>query len=259
MTSLLRVSLVQSELAWENRSANLRHLAGKLAHLQEGQTDLLVLPEMFTTGFSMNAPQLAEPTEGEAYQWMAEQAQRLQAVVTGSIIAEDAGKYYNRLLWVRPDGSYEQYDKRHLFTLAKEEFTYSPGQKALLVELKGWLIMPLICYDLRFPVWSRNRYQYDLLLYVANWPAKRRVAWNALLAARAIENQAYTLGLNRVGEDGNGYPHAGDSSVYDYAGASLLHAAEIEGVFSVTLDKAKQEHFREKLRFLDDQDGFTLK
>lgn len=259
MTAPLRISLVQSELAWEDRRANLRQFDEKLTLLQEGQTDLLVLPEMFTTGFSMNAPQLAEPTEGEAYHWMAKQADRLQAVVTGSIIAEEEGKYYNRLLWVRPDGSYEQYDKRHLFTLAKEELTYSPGQEALLVELKGWKVMPLVCYDLRFPVWSRNRYEYDLLLYVANWPAKRRVAWNTLLPARAVENQAYTIGLNRVGEDGNGYPHAGDSSVYDFAGASLLQAAEVEGVFSVALDKSKQENFREKLRFLADRDTFTIK
>lgn len=259
MFSSLRVSLVQSELIWEDRSANLQQLAQKLSQLSSGQTDLVVLPEMFTTGFSMRAPQLAEPTRGEAYQWMAEQAARLQAVVTGSIIAEEDGAYYNRLLWVRPDGSYEQYDKRHLFTLAKEEMTYSPGQTALIVDLKGWKVMPLVCYDLRFPVWSRNRDHYDLLLYVANWPTKRRVAWQALLTARAIENQAYTIGLNRVGEDGNGYPHSGDSAVYDFAGAALLQAAEVEGVFTITLDKAKQEQFREKLRFLDDQDDFTIK
>ncbi len=258
MSKLLTVSLVQSVLHWENRAANLRHFSQHLSGLKAGDTDLVLLPEMFTTGFSMNAAALAEPTEGEAYRWMAQQASRLQAVVTGSIIAGEDGNYYNRLLWVRPDGSYAQYDKRHLFTLAKEEETYTAGREALFTELKGWKVMPLICYDLRFPVWSRNRERYDLLLYIANWPAKRRTAWKALLAARAIENQAFTLGLNRVGEDGNGFPYSGDSAAYDYAGEPLLQSAQVEGVFTLTLDQEKQSEFRSKLRFLDDQDTFTI-
>lgn len=258
MKELLTVSLLQTELAWEDHTANFQYLDTMLSRLQPGQADLLILPEMFTTGFSMNAAELAEPTQGSAYHWMAEKAARLQTVVTGSFIAEVADQYYNRLLWVRPDGTFSHYDKRHLFTLAGEEKIYQPGQAHLLTELKGWTIMPLICYDLRFPVWSRNTMGYDLLIYVANWPSKRRVAWKSLLAARAIENQAYTIGVNRVGEDGNGYPHAGDTSVFDYAGAPLLQAADVESVFTLTLDPKKQDQFRSKLRFLDDRDAFTL-
>jgi predicted amidohydrolase len=207
----------------------------------------------------MNAAHLAEPTQGRAYQWMTEKAAHLHAVVTGSIIAEVDGQYFNRLLWVRPDGTFDSYDKRHLFTLAGEEKVYQPGQTHLLTELKGWTIMPLICYDLRFPVWSRNTMGYDLLIYVANWPSKRRNAWKSLLVARAIENQAYTIGVNRVGEDGNGFPHAGDTCILDYAGASLLQATDVESVFTVTLNPEKQDEFRSKLRFLDDRDIFELK
>lgn len=259
MKEQLTVSLLQTELAWEDPTANFGYLDMMLHRLQPGQTDLLVLPEMFTTGFSMNAAHLAEPIKGRAYQWMAEKAAHLQAVVTGSFIAEEAGKYYNRLLWVRPDGTFESYDKRHLFTLAGEEKIYHPGQSHLLTELKGWTIMPLICYDLRFPVWSRNTMGYDLLIYVANWPSKRRNAWKSLLVARAIENQAYTIGVNRVGEDGNGFPHAGDTCILDYAGASLLQVADVESVFTVSLDPGKQDEFRSKLRFLDDRDTFELR
>lgn len=258
MKEQLTVSLLQTELAWEDPAANFRYIDTMLSRLRAGQTDLVILPEMFTTGFSMNAADLAEPTQGKAYHWMAEKAAQLQAVVTGSFIAEVSGQYYNRLLWVRPDASFVHYDKRHLFTLAGEEKIYRPGQAHLLVELKGWTIMPLICYDLRFPVWSRNTIGYDLLLYVANWPSKRRVAWKSLLAARAIENQVYTIGVNRVGEDGNGYPHAGDSSVFDFEGTPLLQATDVESVFTLTLDPNKQDHFRSKLRFLDDQDAFEL-
>jgi len=258
MKETLTVSLVQASLVWEDRDANLQKFSELLSQLKQGDTELVVLPEMFTTGFSMNAAALAEPTEGEAFRWMAEQAGRLDAVVTGSIIAEASGRYYNRLLWVRPDGTFSHYDKRHLFTLAKEEETYAPGEQPLYVHCQGWKVMPLICYDLRFPVWSRNREHYDLLLYVANWPAKRRAAWKALLKARAIENQAYTIGLNRVGEDGNGYPYTGDSGVFDYAGEPLLQASEVEGVFQLPLSKSKQDTFRQKLRFLNDQDQFSI-
>lgn len=258
MKEQLHITLVQTELAWENPDANFRYLSHQLKAVGAGQSDLIVLPEMFTTGFSMEAEQLAEPTEARTYAWMAEKAQALEAVVTGSFIAEVDEHYYNRLLWVRPDGSYECYDKRHLFTLAGEQHTYTAGNRHLLADLHGWKIMPLICYDLRFPVWSRNTVGYDLLLYVANWPSKRRTAWKQLLCARAIENQAYTIGVNRVGEDGNGYPHAGDSAVFDYAGEPLLQTADVEGAFTVPLHKAPQDKFRQKLRFLDDRDAFQL-
>jgi predicted amidohydrolase len=258
MKEQLRVSLVQSALSWEDRTSNLQRFDRHLERLAAGDTDIVVLPEMFTTGFTMNATAMAEPTNGNSLRWMKAQAARLDAVVTGSIIAEEGGLCFNRLLWVQPNGHYYQYDKRHLFTLAKEEETYTAGREQLIVEWRGWKIMPLICYDLRFPVWSRNQFQYDLLLYVANWPSMRRAAWRSLLTARAIENQAYTIGVNRVGEDGNGYPHSGDSSVHDYAGETLLHCAEVEGVFTVPLDKGEQAKFRDKLRFLADQDSFSI-
>lgn len=253
----LHATLVQTSLHWEDKKANLAQLGEKLAALSV-PSDLVVLPEMFTTGFTMNARPLAEPAEGPTWEWMAGQAARLNAVVTGSFIAEEGGRYYNRLLWVRPDGSYEQYDKRHLFTLAGEHEHYAPGNKRLVVELKGWKVLPLICYDLRFPVWARNVENYDLLLYVANWPEMRRNAWRTLLAARAIENQAYTLGVNRVGQDGNGYPYTGDTSAFDFAGEELLHATQVEGLFTVQLSCEKQQEFRNKLQFLADRDGFVM-
>ncbi len=257
-TNMLRLSLAQTTLSWEDPKGNLAHFAHLLSTLQPGQTDVVILPEMFTTGFSMSPKGLAEPTEGRAYHWMAQEAARLSAVVAGSIMVEENGQYFNRLLWVRPDGSYAYYDKRHLFTLAGEQEHYSPGQKPLLVQWKGWAIMPLICYDLRFPVWSRNQYRYDLLLYVANWPAMRIAAWDALLRARAIENQAYTVGVNRIGDDGNGYPHCGHSSVYDYSGGCRLLVSESAGIFTLSLEKKEQDQFRSKLAFLNDQDAFEI-
>ncbi len=253
----LRVTLVQSDLHWEDKAANLRQFTEKLNGLA-GVTSLVVLPEMFTTGFTMNAGPLAEPTDGPTLDWMRQQAHQLDAVVTGSIIARENGNYYNRLLWVRPDGTYQKYDKRHLFTLAEEQHTYTPGQERLLVELKGWTVLPLICYDLRFPAWSRNLEDYHLLLYVANWPEMRRRAWQSLLAARAIENQAYTIGLNRVGKDGKDFPYTGDSSVFDFAGEELLHLAQAEGVFTLRLSFEAQEAFRRKLPFLADRDGVRI-
>lgn len=254
---MLHVILVQTALHWEDRKGNLEALGKKLDRLS-GPAHLVVLPEMFTTGFTMNARPLAEPTEGPTFDWMARQASRLNAVVTGSMIAEENGLYYNRLLWVRPDGTYEKYDKRHLFTLAGEHEHYTPGQQRLVVELEGWKVLPLICYDLRFPVWARNTENYDLLIYTANWPEMRRQAWRTLLAARAIENQSYTLGVNRVGTDGNGFPYTGDSSAFDYAGEELLHAAQVEGLFTVQLSYEKQQDFRSKLQFLADRDRFVL-
>ena len=255
---MLHTTLVQAALHWEDKEANRQQLAGKLSTLSV-QTDLVVLPEMFTTGFTMNPQLLAEPTEGPTFEWMAGQAGRLGAVVAGSFIVEEDGIYFNRLLWVRPDGSYEKYDKRHLFTLAGEQEHYAPGHHRLIVELNGWKILPLICYDLRFPVWARNVEQYDLLIYVANWPEMRRQAWRTLLAARAIENQSFTLGVNRVGNDGNGFPYTGNSSAFDFAGEELLHASNVEGLFTLQLSYDEQQAFRKKLPFLSDQDRFEIK
>ena len=253
----LQVTLLQSHLIWEDKTANLAQFDQKLDQLTS-QSDLIILPEMFTTGFSMQPEKLAEPMDGPTVKWLSEKAQQTNAVVTGSFICIENGQYYNRLVWMQPDGQYFTYDKRHLFTLAKEHEHYSAGQKRLIVEWKGWKIMPLICYDLRFPVWSRNTEQYDLLVYVANWPEKRVNAWKSLLTARAIENQCYAIGVNRVGHDGNGIPHSGASSLVDYSGALLYQVNYQEDSFTTTLSLAPQNTFRNKLRFLDDRDKFQI-
>ncbi|MCB0641885.1 MAG: amidohydrolase, partial [Phaeodactylibacter sp.] len=223
-----------------------------------GKTDLIVLPEMFTTGFSMRSEDLAEPMDGPTVRWMQDQAEKLGAVLCGSFIAEERALYYNRLVWMRPDGQYFTYDKRHLFTLADEQDYFTPGSERLLVEWKGWTICPLICYDLRFPVWSRNNGNIDLLLYVANWPSKRRHAWKTLLRARAIENQCYTVGVNRIGTDANEHPYAGDSSCIDFAGEILYQAAQVEQVCQMELSHDAQESFRARFPFLRDADRFTI-
>ncbi len=253
----LRTSLVQVGLEWEDKQTNLVRLKDRLQALS-GQTDLVVLPEMFTTGFSMDPARLAEPLPGPTLEWMRERAAGLDAVVTGSFIATEGKGYYNRLIWMRPDGSWEHYDKRHLFTLAGEQHHYQPGKRRLTIDLKGWKVLPLICYDLRFPVWSRNAEDYDLLIYVANWPARRRHAWRTLLQARAIENQAYTIGVNRVGADGNGVYHSGDSTLVDAGGEALCSLAHEESILTLTLDLEKQREFREKFQFLPDRDIFHI-
>ena len=253
----LTVSLIQVSMEWENISANLKTFEEKLAKINQA-TDIIVLPEMFTTGFSMSAVALAEPMDGRTIQWLTKQAAKYDAVVTGSFIAKENGQYYNRLIWMQPDGHFEQYDKRHLFTLAKEHNTYTAGTKKLVVNYKGWKICPLVCYDLRFPVWSRNVEQYDLLIYVANWPDRRREAWKALLRSRAIENQAYTIGVNRVGKDEKDLYYSGDSSLFDYQGELIYQVAHQQDIFTATLSKSDQDIFRSKLNFLADRDSFQI-
>ncbi|GAB5553826.1 MAG: nitrilase family protein [Saprospiraceae bacterium] len=257
MPNQLRVTLVQAHLAWENISQNLAHFTRLLAPLS-GQTDLVLLPEMFTTGFSMQAAALAEEIPGTTFSWMLNQAQKLDAAVVGSLIVKEADQYYNRLLFVRPDGTFEQYDKRHLFTLAGEHEAYIAGQQNISIEWKGWKLRPQICYDLRFPVWSRNTDDYDLIFYLANWPNKRRNAWMNLLAARAIENQAYCIGVNRVGVDEKGHQYTGDSSVYDYSGELLSQITNQEACVTVQLELQTQVDFRSKLNFLADRDDFRV-
>ena len=212
----LNVAIVQSSIHWENRSLSLQHFADHLASLEGKNVDVVVLPEMFTTGFSMNASAVAESfsDEMESLAFMRHWSHKLDAVVTGSVSVEESGKYYNRLFWVRPDGTFSCYNKRHLFRMADEHQTYTAGDSLLVENWRGWKICPLICYDLRFPVWSRNRNDYDLLLYVANWPERRRTAWMKLLPARAIENQCYLVAVNRVGTDGKNMVYAGDSAAY---------------------------------------------
>lgn len=254
----LRVTIIQTELHWQDAAANRQMFSEKLAATQPA-TDLIVLPEMFTTGFSMDAAGLAEEADGTTLQWMKELAAKHEAVLTGSVIVKEEDNYYNRLYWVRPDGTYEHYDKRHLFRMAKEHHTYTAGKEKLLVELKGWNICPLVCYDLRFPVWSRNvSSQYDLVLYVANWPKPRANAWSILLQARAVENLSYVVGVNRVGTDGNGHPYSGDSAIIHPKGYKLLETTEVEGVHTITLSKQELTDFRQAFPAHLDADHFTL-
>ena len=260
----MRVSLVQTALHWENPVANREMLSQTLATLR-GQTDLVVLPEMWTTGFTMNAAALAEPMDGPTVAWMRATARDLSAAVTGSFICLEEGHYFNRLLWMYPDGRCEVYDKRHLFGLAGENLSYTAGKKRLVVEWLGWRICPLICYDLRFPAWSRNQAPdanpekkpaYDLLIFVANWPERRRQHWQSLLIARAIENQAFTIGLNVIGQDGNGYEYAGDSALIDFAGQSIVQISRQAGVFTAKLSMEDLSNYRQQLPFLADSDHF---
>ena len=253
----LKVSLVQTHLHWNQKEENLRQLTAKLESLQD-QTDLVVLPEMFTTGFSMDAAAMAESMRGPTVTWLKKQAEKINAAVTGSFICEEHGKFYNRLVWVTPDGALATYDKRHLFTLAKEHHYYTPGKERLVVSWRGWKICPLICYDLRFPVWSRNTEAYDLLIYVANWPEPRRNAWSSLLVGRAIENQSYTIGVNRVGKDGKDMNYSGDSALVDYAGEELIKLTQQENIVTARLSFEAQQVFRRKLQFLPDRDQFEI-
>ena len=258
MMENLNIAILQANLHWENSSENLVMFNELLQQISE-KTDLIILPEMFSTGFSMNAENLAETMNGKSVEWMKKKAGELDSAITGSLIITENGKYYNRLFFVYPDGSYKTYDKRHTFTLAKEDETYTAGKERLVVELKGWKICPLICYDLRFPVYARNTEDYDVLIYVANWPEKRVNAWDALLKARAIENMSYCVGVNRTGEDGDGYVYNGHSAVYDCLGNAMT-ALDREAIFVEELE-LKRSHIREtreKLKFLEDRDDFSL-
>ena len=254
----LNVAIIQADLKWEDSVANRSLFSKEIAALSDS-VELIVLPEMFTTGFSMNAENLAEETNGETLLWMKEQAKLKDAAITGSVIITENGEFYNRLFFVFPDGTVQKYDKRHTFTLAKEDKTYTAGTERLIVNYKGWKICPLICYDLRFPVWARNTEDYDLLIYVANWPKKRVAAWDALLKARAIENMSFCIGVNRVGEDGDGFVYNGHSAIYDCLGAILTQQnAENEFAKEITLDKTHLENTRNQLKFLQDRDEFRL-
>lgn len=263
----ITVAAVQTMLHWEDRDANFRQFDLLLEQVEK-HTDLIVLPEMFTTGFSMNPAKLAEPANGPTLAWMRVQAAKHNAVITGSFIAEEGGNYFNRLLWVRPDGTFEQYDKRHLFRLAGEEKVFAAGDKKLIVDLHGWKVCPLVCYDLRFPVWSRNRWKYeggelsadyDLLIYVANWPERRSHPWKTLLMARAIENLSYVVGLNRIGNDGNFIFHSGESAIIDFKGEPLKSAIFAkEDIVTVTLTWQALAEFRTAFPAGMDGDEFSL-
>lgn len=252
----LMVALVQQIITPNAPDENLARYASALA-LMNKPVDLIVLPEVFTTGFCSSARQYAEAVDGRAYQWMQEQAAKFNAVVTGSLVVKEGDTYFNRLVWMRPDGSYVHYDKRHLFRMAGEHTRYAIGTERLLVELNGWRILPLICYDLRFPVWSRNRNDYDMLIYVANWPSARALHWNRLLQARAIENLSYVVGVNRVGMDEAEQHYTGDSSIYGPAGELIATSQEPE-VATVELFADHLISYRERFPAYLDADKFEL-
>ncbi len=256
MLEQLKVALVQSHLLWENPEANRNMFDEKLEHVPE-DVDLIVLPEMFTTGFTMNPEDIDIAEKFKTVDWMQHWAQEKDAALVGSIVNPEEDSFYNRLWFVKPDGM-SSYDKRHTFTLAGEDKVYSRGEKKLSESFRGFTFCPLICYDLRFPVWSRYTNNYDVLLYVANWPKPRITAWDTLLKARAIENMAYSIGVNRVGLDGLGYEYPGHSAVYDTLGNRIVYSDKDEVLYA-TLSKQHIKTNRDKLRFLEDRDEFILK
>jgi predicted amidohydrolase len=254
----MKIALIQTPLAWENPTENRSHLVQQITGFME-DVDLIVLPEMFASGFTMNPKAVAETMQGETISWLQHLAKAKDCAITGSLVIEENGNYYNRLVFVFPSGDIKTYDKRHLFTLAGEDKVYTAGIDKLIVEYKGFRICLLVCYDLRFPVFSRNVEDYDVLLYVANWPKPRVNAWDILLKARAVENMCYTIGVNRIGTDNNHLEYVGHSQAVDFLGNYLLEPQETEGVFIVKLDKNKMLETRSKLAFLNDKDTFEIR
>ena len=258
MSAQLNISIIQPDIAWEDKAANLRQYATYIEGIKE-KKEIVILPEMFSTGFSMAPEQLAEPMSGATVQWMMDMSRKHRCILTGSLIIEDEGKYYNRLLWVQPDGNVGHYDKRHLFGYADEDKHYSPGNKKLIAQVKGFKLCLLVCYDLRFPVWVRNQGDdYDAIVYVANWPERRSLAWKTLLQARAIENISYVIGVNRVGIDGKDINYNGDSSVFGPLGETIWQHSGSTAVHTVTLEKALVDDTRKQLPFLNDGDKFMI-
>lgn len=253
----MKIALIQSDLVWENPKANRIHFEEKINGINES-VDLIVLPEMFSTGFTMNPEAVAETMQGETVLWMQSLAKAKNVAITGSLVIEESGKFYNRMLFVFLSGEIQFYDKRHLFTLAGEDRVYTAGNQKLIVDYLGWKICLMVCYDLRFPVFSRNVENYDLLLYVASWPEKRVNAWDALLKARSIENMAYTIGVNRIGLDNNAHHYSGHSQLLDCLGDYVVAPTEEENVFVAELDQQKMLDTRQKLGFLNDSDAFQL-
>jgi omega-amidase len=268
--SSLTVTLIQSNLLWEDKASNLKMFEEKIKGLKE-KTEVIILPEMFNTGFSMNPRGLAENMDGDTLQWMKRMAKQKSVILTGSLIIEEEGNYFNRLVWMLPNGQSGIYDKRHRFGYAGEDQQFAAGNKRLIASAKGWRINLQVCYDLRFPVWARQQmnanndlpgneieFEYDVLVYVANWPERRINAWNTLLQARAIENQCYTIGVNRVGKDGNDIPYNGNSMIVDPLGEIMYQKKEAEDIFTYTLTKDKLQEVRSKFPFLKDADSFQI-
>lgn len=258
MPNKLTISLIQVDLLWEDPQSNRDKFESIIKKLPP--TDLVVLPELFTTGFTMNVTENYEALNGHSVSWMSEVAAKYNAALCGSLIIKDGEGYFNRLLFVAPDGLIGQYDKRHLFRMGDEHKNYTTGKERVVVEYKGWRILPQICYDLRFPVWSRNRGDYDLMINVANWPASRQHVWTTLLAARAIENQCFVAGLNRVGVDGTGLDHCGNTMLVDYKGRIIKSIGYGEaGHFTETIDLKEQNDFKERFPAYLDADGFDFR
>ncbi len=258
----LACTLIQSKLFWQDAGANRKMFEQKINSIKE-KTEVVILPEMFSTGFSMNPEQFAETMEGETVAWMKHIASSKKIIVTGSLMTNEDNNYYNRLIWMLPNEHFGCYDKRHLFAYGDEHNHYSEGNKRLIASAKGWKINLQVCYDLRFPVWARqcmhnNSFEYDVLIYIANWPERRSLAWKALLQARAIENQCYVIGVNRVGNDGNNIYHSGDSMVIDPLGEILYHKKDEEDIFTIALDKKHLDDVRKKFPFWRDADRFII-
>jgi omega-amidase len=259
----LKITIIQSDLHWEDIGANLAMFEEKIWKI--GPTDVIVLPEMFTTGFSMNAKKLGEMMNMRTFKWMKQMADQTGALILGSFIANVHDRFYNRLLWMEPGGNFKTYDKRHLFRMAEEHQVYSPGESMLIGHWKGWRICPLVCYDLRFPVWSRNRWNatlkkasYDVLIYVANWPLVRANAWDTLLRARAIENLSYVVGVNRVGMDGNGIEHSGNSAIISPKGEPIFTVDSVEAIKTIELNAHSLQAYRDRFPAYLDADDFTI-
>jgi omega-amidase len=253
----MKIAIIQSDLVWENPTANRNHFEKKINTITEA-IDLVVLPEMFSTGFTMNPSVVAEEMNGETVQWMQQLAKNKQLAIMGSLVIEENGNYFNRMLFVFPDGAIQKYDKRHLFSLAKEEMVFTAGKEKTIVDYKDWKICLQICYDLRFPVFTRNVENYDLLIYVASWPKPRINAWDILLRARAVENLCYTVGVNRVGTDANQLEYVGHSQVVDYLGNYSVEPFENETIKIISLDKDAMMETRNRLNFLKDKDTFSI-
>jgi predicted amidohydrolase len=259
----IKVAIIQTDLAWENADANLEMFGEKFDAINES-FDLIVLPEMFNTAFSMNPSVCAELPDGKTFSWIKEKAKEKNCVITGSMLINDGGNYFNRLIWMMPDGTFQQYDKKHLFRFSGEHEVFSSGRKKITSSLNGWNVRPLICYDLRFPVWSMNtfskeKFEYDCLIYIANWPKKRRHAWISLLVARAIENQAYVIGVNRIGTDGKGNAYSGDSMIIDPKGNIIVQIpAHQEAIEFATLSHSEVQSYREHFRVALDWDKFKI-
>ncbi|RZJ90218.1 MAG: nitrilase family protein [Chryseobacterium sp.] len=255
----LKVTVFQAYLFWENIEKNLQNLALRLSMGVREKTDLIILPEMFNSGFSMNSEALAEEMGGFTMQWMQQMAYKYNCIITGSLIIKENGNYYNRLIWMEQNGDHQYYDKRHLFGLGEEDKNFSPGKDKLIVELKGWKIRLAVCYDLRFPVWLRNvDEEYDILLLVASWPDKRSSHWKALIPARAIENQSYVIAVNRVGHDSNQIYHSGHSMCIDPYGSTVYYKPEDEDLYTFSINYEELIKIRRQFPFLKDADKFSI-